>query len=211
MADRSKIEWCDRSDWNCIRGCTRISDGCTSCYAEAIAGRFSGPGQPFDGFAKRTPAGARWTGKVELIEARLTLPLKWRKPAHIFVNSAYDLFHEAIPDSVIDRVFAVMALCPRHIFQVLTKRSKRMREYSASSETSKRVWAAVCELVDQWYDGRASFRLPCIDESPLLYALAAHGARWGGAKPWPLRNIWKGVSCEDQQRADALVAERSAG
>lgn len=62
MAEHSKIEWTDRSDWNPIRGCTRASEGCRNCYAERIAGRFSSPGQPFEGFATMTPAGARWTG-----------------------------------------------------------------------------------------------------------------------------------------------------
>jgi protein gp37 len=122
---KTKIQWTDRSDWNPVRGCTRVSPGCGGpgphggCYAEVIAARFSDPGQPFHGFAKRGPA--RWTGKVELIKERLTLPLRWRKPARIFVNSMFDLFHEALPDEAIDRVFAVMALCPQHVFQILTK------------------------------------------------------------------------------------------
>src|SRR3546814_532328 len=122
----SKIEWTDRSDWNPIRGCTRVSEGCRNCYAERIAARFSDPGQPFHGFAKRTAAGGRWTGKVELIEERLDFPLRWRKPARIFVNSTYDLFHESVPNHWIDQVFAVMALAPQHTFQVLTKRPGRM-------------------------------------------------------------------------------------
>lgn len=128
---KTKIEWTDRSDWNCVRGCTRVSPGCCGCYAEAIAGRFSGGGQPFYGFATMTPAsgGARWTGKVELVEKQLTLPLKWKKPARIFVNSMYDLFHEKLPDDAIDRIFAVMAQCPQHTFQVLTKRPARMLAY----------------------------------------------------------------------------------
>lgn len=135
----SKIEWCDRSDWNPIRGCTRVSEGCRNCYAEAIAARFSGPGQPWHGFAEKTASGPRWTGKVELIEDRLTLPLKWRKPAKIFTNSASDLFHESVPDEWIDRVFAVMALAPQHTYQVLTKRSTRMREYVSNPATPFRV------------------------------------------------------------------------
>ena len=134
---KTKIEWTDRSDWNCVRGCTRVSPGCGGpgphggCYAEAIAGRFSGGGQPFYDFATMTPAsgGALWTGKVELVEERLTLPRKWQKPARIFVNSMYDLFHEKLPDDAIDRIFAVMAQCPQHTFQVLTKRPARMLAY----------------------------------------------------------------------------------
>lgn len=142
----SKIEWCDRSDWNPIRGCTRASEGCRNCYAEAIAARFSGPGQPWHGFAEKTASGPRWTGKVELIEDRLTLPLKWRKPAKIFTNSASDLFHESVPDEWIDRVFAVMALAPQHTFQCLTKRSGRMRDYCSSPSVTQRIAQAMDAL-----------------------------------------------------------------
>lgn len=218
----SGIEWCDRSDWNCIRGCTRVSDGCTSCYAEAIAGRFSGPGQPFHGFAKRTPAGARWTGKVELIAARLTLPLKWRKPARIFVNSAYDLFHESIPDVWIDRVFAVMALCPQHTFQVLTKRSKRMRAWFEEK------WQGTPAQTMSFSDG-TSIDIPAgkptgrrsqVEQEcePLLqqFGLAdtARDELWTEDDKckamqwrWPLPNVWLGVSAEDQPRADERIPD----
>jgi protein gp37 len=80
--------------------------------------RFSDPGQPFHGFANQTRHAPRWTGNVELIEGRLRLPLRWREPVIIFVNSASDLFHEAIPFEQIDRVFAIMADCSQHVFQV---------------------------------------------------------------------------------------------
>lgn len=95
----SKIEWTDRSDWNPVRGCTRVSEGCRHCYAEAIAARFSGAGQPFDGFATRQGGEARWTGKVALVENRLTLPLRWKKPARIFASSTSDIFHESLADA----------------------------------------------------------------------------------------------------------------
>jgi len=140
MSDRSKIEWTDAS-WNPVRGCTRVSAGCGGpgdkggCYAEQIAARFSDPGRPFHGFAERTAKGGRWTGKVALVEDMLLKPLSWRRPRHIFVNSMSDLFHESLPDAAIDRVFAVMALCPEHTFQVLTKRPARMREYCGDRET----------------------------------------------------------------------------
>ena len=127
MGSQSKIEWTDAT-WNPVRGCTRISEGCRNCYAERTAARFSGPGRPFDGFVRiQTGIGPQWTGKVELVEKHLADPLRWREPRRIFVNSMSDLFHEALPDEAIDRVFAVMALCPQHTFQVLTKRPERMR------------------------------------------------------------------------------------
>src|ERR1017187_3120358 len=125
---KTTIEWTDKT-WNPTRGCSRVSEGCTRCYAETLAARFSDTGAPFHLFAKRTPSGPRWTGKVELIESILDLPLHWRKPTRVFVNSMSDLFHEALPDEAIDRVFAVMALCPQHTFQVLTKRAERMSQW----------------------------------------------------------------------------------
>ncbi len=100
---KTSIEWTD-SVWNPVRGCSRVSPGCGGanheggCYAEKIAARFSGPGQPYEGFARRTPNGGQWTGKLALIEKSLDLPLRWRKPRRIFVNSMSDLFHENLPD-----------------------------------------------------------------------------------------------------------------
>jgi len=192
----SKIEWCDRSDWNPIRGCTRASEGCRNCYAEAIAARFSGPGQPWHGFAEKTASGPRWTGKVELIEDRLTLPLKWRKPAKIFTNSASDLFHESVPDEWIDRVFAVMALAPQHTYQVLTKRSTRMREYVSNPATPFRV-------------AKAKDALSSGNDAPEQIRNIASGRQWN-VEPtitWPLPNIWKGVTAEDQTRADERIPD----
>lgn len=145
MGDKSKIEWTatrdqdgnvvsDGATWNPIRGCTRVSEGCGSargggCYAERIAARFSGPGMPFEGFAVNTPAGPRWTGKVALIPEKLGDPLRWRKPRFVFANSMSDLFHEGLTNEEIAAVFGVMAACPQHHFQVLTKRPERMLEW----------------------------------------------------------------------------------
>jgi protein gp37 len=136
------IEWADKV-WNPTRGCSRVSPGCQNCYAERIAARFSDqavgvigktsaayPAGPFHTFSERTPSGPRWTGKVELIESKLMEPLKWKKPARIFVNSMSDLFHEKLLVMQIDRVFDVMQRCPQHKFLVLTKRSARMAGYA---------------------------------------------------------------------------------
>jgi protein gp37 len=188
---QSKIEWCDRSDWNPLRGCTRVSPGCGGpgphggCYAEAIAARFSDPGQPFHGFAERTQSGPRWTGKVELIEERLTAPLRWRKPARIFALSMSDLFHESVPDEWIDRIFAVMALCPQHTFQVLSKRAERMRDY-IESRGQQDSYGSMDETLRQIMD---EHHIP--------------PGTWLGR--WPLPNVWLGVSCEDQRRADERI------
>lgn len=109
MSAGTKIEWTEAT-WNPVTGCDRVSPGCDNCYAERIATRF---GRPF-------------IGEVQLHPARLDIPLRWRKPRRVFVNSVSDLFHPDVPDEFIERVFFTMGAAPRHTFQVLTKRPQRM-------------------------------------------------------------------------------------
>ncbi len=118
MADKSAIEWTDAT-WNPVTGCTKISPGCDNCYAERFAERFRGvPGHPYEqGF------------DLALRPARLHQPLAWREPRMIFVNSMSDLFHKAVPRAFVDEVFDTMEAAERHVFQVLTKRSSRMRDF----------------------------------------------------------------------------------
>ncbi len=128
MGDRSAIEWCDAS-WNPVTGCDRVSPGCAHCYALELAPRLRAMG-----VAKyaRARDGGRASGPgfgVTLHPAELDLPQRWQRPRRIFVNSMSDLFHEEVPFEFIDRVFATMAACPRHTFQVLTKRPERMLAY----------------------------------------------------------------------------------
>ncbi len=177
MPQRSSIEWTDAT-WNPVRGCSRVSEGCRNCYAELIAARFSGPGQAYEGLARRTTAGPRWTGRVQLVERHLEDPLRWRDRRRIFVNSMSDLFHEALTDEQIDRVFAVMAHAPQHTFQVLTKRPGRMRDYVIAA--ADRVAAAAHDLAD-------THDLSAADSA------------------WPLPNVWLGVSTEDQAAADERI------
>jgi protein gp37 len=115
MSDRSPIEWTDAT-WNPVRGCTKISPGCTHCYAETFAERFRGvPGHPFEyGFDLR------------LVPEKLGEPLRWERSRMIFVNSMSDLFHEDVPDDFIEAVGRVMTLATWHTYQVLTKRPDRM-------------------------------------------------------------------------------------
>lgn len=131
MADKTGIEWTDAT-WNPVRGCTRVSEGCRNCYAETVAARFNGPGQPYEGLASRTSSGPRWTGKVRFVEEHLTQPIRWKRPRKIFVNSMSDLFHESLSFEQIDQVMGIISAADQHIFQVLTKRPKRMREYFSS-------------------------------------------------------------------------------
>lgn len=119
MATNSKIEWTDAT-WNPVTGCSKVSDGCKNCYAERLAHRFGWTTKPW------TAANA--TENVILNLDRLEQPLRWKKPRRIFVNSMSDLFHEQVPDWFIRKVFQVMAEANWHIFQVLTKRPKRMKE-----------------------------------------------------------------------------------
>jgi len=117
MSDRSHIEWTDAT-WNPVRGCTKISPGCKHCYAETFAERFRGvKGHPYEqGFDLR------------LVPEKLTEPFLWRLPKLVFVNSMSDLFHEGVPDEYIEMVCRVMTTANWHTFQVLTKRSERLRD-----------------------------------------------------------------------------------
>ena len=129
MAETS-IEWTHPpgfrgETWNPINGCEKISPGCRECYAEKIAARFGGPGQPFHGTVDER---GRFIGPI-LVPEKLAEPLKRRAPTCWFVNSMSDLFHEAVPDEYIAAVFGVMAASPRHRFIVLTKRAERMRRW----------------------------------------------------------------------------------
>ena len=142
MGKKTGIDWCDAT-WNPCRGCTRVSEGCRFCYAEVMSARFSGEGQPYDGFAKNTDAGARWTGKVEIVPHMLTKPLHWKDPLLIFVNSMSDLFHESLTEEEILTVFDVMNKAHWHTYQVLTKRSERLLEMSPRLPWSPHIWMGV--------------------------------------------------------------------
>lgn len=128
----TNIEWTDAT-WNPVTGCTKVSAGCKNCYAEGIADRF---------FAKQYPPNAdgslRKFTDVRCHPERLTEPRHWKKPRRVFVNSMSDLFHEDVPRDFIGVAFAIMRECPRHTFQILTKRAERMRnvvQWIRASET----------------------------------------------------------------------------
>ena len=127
------IEWTDET-WNPTVGCSLVSPGCSGCYAMRHAARLQRmrrhPLPQYEGVTQSSKGGPVWTGRVNLAPDRvLTQPLRWRKPRMIFVNSMSDLFHEAVPDEWIDRIFEVMHSADRHVFQALTKRPERMRDY----------------------------------------------------------------------------------
>lgn len=185
MADNTRIEWTEAT-WNPITGCSLASPGCTNCYAMRFAGTRLGHVPKYDGLTQPSKAGPVWTGKLAFDEKALLEPLRWKKPRMVFVNSMGDLFHEDCPDEWIDRVFAVMALCPQHTFQVLTKRSARMREYCQSRFETEWGSEQLCEAIEE------------IDQ---------FNSDAGGDYDAPLPNVWLGVSVEDQQRADERIPD----
>lgn len=132
MGDHSRIEWTDAT-WNPVTGCTKISPGCKNCYAERLALRLRAMGNPRyrNGFA------------VTLHPDQLTLPLRWRQPKRIFVNSMSDLFHETVHDDFVHQVFEVMKRADWHIFQVLTKRSRRLAALAAGLSWAPNIWQGV--------------------------------------------------------------------
>jgi protein gp37 len=132
MSLSTAIEWTD-STWNPVTGCTKISSGCANCYAERLALRLQAMNNPSyrNGFA------------VTLHEDLLELPLKWKKPQAIFVNSMSDLFHEDIPVEFIKRIFRTMRQANWHRFQILTKRSERLLELNTQLSWAPNIWMGV--------------------------------------------------------------------
>lgn len=182
MANKTKIQWTEET-WNPIAGCSVVSPGCTNCYAmRRTAPRLSkNPATPhYHGTVKPSKGGYVWTGKIGIAgDTAFLKPLRTRKPTMFFVNSMSDLFHENVPDEVIDRVFAVMALTPQHTYQVLTKRSARMREY----------------LRAEWFGFRMRNAMQLLRPSPFIETAL------------PLSNVWLGVSVEDQARANERIPD----
>ncbi len=188
MSDQSGIEWTDAT-WNPVTGCTKVSPGCKNCYAERLAARLCAMGNPRyrNGFA------------VTLHPDQLTLPLRWRRPKRVFVNSMSDLFHEAVPDDYIRRVFDVMSRAAWHTFQILTKRSDRLAVLAPDLPWPPNVWQGV-SVENARYTSRiadlqtvpAAVRFLSVE--PLLGAipqLPLHGIHWvivggesgGGRRP----------------------------
>lgn len=139
MAETS-IEWTDAT-WNPVAGCTVLSPGCTNCYAMRMAARLDAMGaQKYFGLTRRSGGRAKWTGKIRLDEAALTVPARWKKSRMVFVNSMSDLFHDGVPDEFITQVWAAMRAAPQHTFQILTKRPERMAALSKSLPLLSNVW-----------------------------------------------------------------------
>src|SRR2546428_4275986 len=132
MGDKSAIEWTDAT-WNPVTGCSKVSPGCKHCYAERLAARLQAMGNP------------RYTNgfEVTLQHDQLALPLGWKQPRKIFVNSMSDLFHEEVPDDFIVQVYEVMREANWHLFQILTKRAERLADLGPRLRWSDNVWQGV--------------------------------------------------------------------
>ena len=190
MGDRSGISWTDAS-WNPVVGCTKVSAGCKHCYAHTLhdqrhAAKMAGETEG----AKNLPDQYDHPfTTVQRKPERLEMPLRWRRPRRIFVNSVSDLFHPDVPDEFIDQVFAVMALADRHVFQILTKRPERMASYFQRVETLyPSLWSLVGSVPQQLLDKHAD----------KIAAACERGI--------PLPNVHLGVSAENQRAWDERVA-----
>lgn len=165
MADHSAIEWTEAT-WNPVTGCDKVSPGCAHCYAETFAERWRGlPGHAYEqGFDLRL-----WPERMEL-------PLRWKRPRRIFVNSMSDLFHEDIPVDFIMRVFDTMVQADWHVFQILTKRPERLADLAPRLPWPENVWMGVTIENNRWV-GRADLlravpsAVRFISAEPLLSAL----------------------------------------
>ena len=193
MAANSAIQWTDAT-WNPTAGCSLVSPGCTNCYAMRDAWRLAHnpkTAAKYAGTVEKVNGKPVWTGKVNLDEKALLVPLAWRKPRRVFVDSMSDLFHEDVPEFWIDQVLAMIACCPQHVFQVLTKRPERMRRYIADEEMPARVEVFVEAIIYDRVD-------PNERRTDDLIAIALDPQD-------VLPNLWLGTSVEDQRHADERI------
>ena len=191
MGAKSKIEWTDAT-WNALYGCSRVSEGCRNCYAERHIHRFAGPGQRHEGLTVIRGGRPGWTGEIQLRPDRLEIPLRWQGSKRVFVNSLSDLFHENVPFEFIAASFGVMAVAKRHQFQLLTKRPERAAEFFEwlSKDLHHKINDAVQEMVPRLAD-------------VAVFPTQKHGMV--PDVPWPLSNVWLGVSVEDQKTAEERI------
>lgn len=183
MSGKTGIEWTDRT-WNPTVGCTRLSPGCKNCYAFKLHDMRHAAFQA----GKKLPLQySKPFTELQMMEDRLTDPLGWKNPCRVFVNSVSDLFHKDVPDEFIHRVFAVMGLAGKHTFQVLTKRADRMQAYVT------RLAQSIKPLQDAARAMGYTFQFERDDGRKPINML-----------PWPIPNVWLGVSVEDAKRKDRI-------
>jgi len=193
MGAKSTIEWTE-STWNPVTGCTKISPGCKHCYAERMALRLKAMGQPnyANGFS------------LSIHEHTLEIPLRWKSPQVIFVNSMSDLFHKNVPREFVLRVFDVMRRANWHTYQILTKRSSRMKELNTHLPWSPHMWMGVSIETEQYLHRADDLRqtdacLKFLSLEPLLGPMSRldlDGIDWvivggeSGPKARPMDRAW---------------------
>lgn len=190
MGDRSEIEWTDAT-WNPVTGCSKVSAGCKHCYAERIFPRLHG--REFNAI---TGEPRRFTDVLEH-PSRLDKPLRWRRARKVFVNSLSDLFHEDVSDDFLDHVFAVMALARWHTFQILTKRPERMLRYMSHPHRKRAIAHAVMAI--------SNIRAKRAGSHAARIKMADFEAAFPQGDTGPFKNVWLGVSVEDQATADERI------
>lgn len=203
----TNIEWAEQV-WNPIAGCTPVSPGCLHCYAARMSHRLDAMHQEkYNGLTVLRNGIRTFNGKITLDESALTIPLRRKNPTTYFVNSMSDLFHEGVPFDFIDKVFAVMALCPQHKFMILTKRSELMAEYSLSRtamDDSGRVdrmpqwYQQITEWFDDGYGGGRFFDTEKAWD-------AAYAAAESRDLSKVLSNVWLGTSVENRAALERIT------
>lgn len=200
------IEWTDAT-WNPVAGCNIMSAGCTNCYAMQMARRLEAMGvEKYIGLTRQSGKRTIWNGKIIEDESALEIPLRWRKPRKVFVNSMSDLFHPEVSTSFVSRVWEIMARTPRHSYQILTKRPDRMAEFAATEgfRNLSNVWlgtsvesAAVLHRIESLRKISAAIRF--ISFEPLIGpvgSLDLSGIDWAivggesGPKARPISEEW---------------------
>jgi protein gp37 len=230
----SKIEWTEQS-WNPIVGCSKVSAGCKYCYAETIANRMVkglATGEVAKKYEGTTYENGHWSGQLNFDEKTLLLPLKRKKPTMYFVNSMSDLFHENVPFEWIDKIFAIMALCPQHTFQILTKRSEIMKEYfeRIKKQEVSNIFQTENNVMQGFIDKKsvALMKISNIDDGKYISEqICSNQEKWNFLRVsgslhfdnyypskatdtyvflpiFPLPNVWLGVSVENQKTIDRV-------
>lgn len=199
MADTS-IEWTDAT-WNPVAGCTILTAGCSNCYAMRMAARLEAMGaRKYSGLTRKTGGRAKWTGRIRLDHASLSIPEGWKKPRRVFVNSMSDLFHSDVPIEFIGEVWRVMAATPRHTYQILTKRPDRMIEIVPAFKKLPNVW-----LGTSVEDSRVLHRLDELRQVPAAVRFVSFEPLIGSVAGASLKDIhWAIVGGESGPNARPL-------
>lgn len=193
MAAMTKIPWTEVT-WNPVVGCKKIAPGCKNCYAERMACRLAYMGQEkYQRVTGYVNEWTHWLGDVYCDKSVLDKPLHWRRPRKIFVCSMGDLFHEKVPFEFIDKVMAVIALCPQHTFQILTKRIERAAEYVLQEPRGEIDHAILDGMA--YFIGRGQ---PYAGKGLTKHLKGENGL-------WPLNNLWFGTSISTQADADKNI------